>query len=44
VERPIPFWETDVYLTISKKLKPNEKILMRVFSQGGSSYVALEPK
>jgi serine protease Do len=31
-------------VTISKKLKPNEKILMRVFSQGGSSYVALEPK
>jgi serine protease Do len=31
-------------LTISKKLKPNEKILMRVYSQGRSSYVALEAK
>jgi serine protease Do len=29
---------------ISKKLKPNEKILMRVYSQGRSSYVALEAK
>ena len=29
-------------LAISKKLKPNEKILMRVYSQGRSSYVALE--
>ena len=29
-------------LTISKKLKPNEKILMRVYSQGRSGYVALE--
>jgi serine protease Do len=28
----------------SKKLKPNEKILMRVYSQGRSGYVALEPK
>jgi serine protease Do len=28
----------------SKKLKPNEKILMRVWSQGRSGYVALEPK
>ena len=31
-------------LAISKKLKPNDKILMRVYSQGRSSYVALEPK
>ena len=31
-------------LAISKKLKPNEKILMRVYSQGRSGYVALEPK
>jgi serine protease Do len=31
-------------LAISKKLKPNEKILMRVYSQGRSSYVALEAK
>jgi serine protease Do len=31
-------------LAISKKLKPNEKILMRVYSQGRSAYVALEPK
>jgi serine protease Do len=31
-------------VAISKKLKPNEKILMRVYSQGGSGYVALEPK
>jgi hypothetical protein len=25
-------------------LKPNEKILIRVYSQGRSGYVALEPK
>jgi hypothetical protein len=31
-------------LAISKKLKRNEKILMRVYSQGRSGYVALEPK
>jgi serine protease Do len=31
-------------LAISRKLKPNEKILMRVYSQGRSSYVALEAK
>ena len=31
-------------LVISKKLKPNDKILMRVYSQGRSGYVALEPK
>ena len=31
-------------VVISKKLKPTEKILMRVYSQGRSSYVALEPK
>ena len=31
-------------LAISKKLKPNEKVLMRVYSQGCSGYVALEPK
>jgi serine protease Do len=30
--------------SISKKLKPNEKILMRVYSQGRSGYVALETK
>jgi serine protease Do len=29
---------------VSKQLKPNEKILMRVYSQGRSGYVALEPK
>jgi serine protease Do len=29
---------------ISKRLKPNEKILIRVWSQGGSGFVALEPK
>jgi serine protease Do len=29
---------------ISKKLKPNEKILIRVWSQGRSGFVALEPK
>src|SRR5437773_3605669 len=28
----------------SKKLKPKEKILIRVYSQGRSGYVALEPK
>lgn len=31
-------------VALSKKLKPNEKILMRVYSEGRSSYVALEPK
>lgn len=29
-------------LAISKKLKPNEKILIRVYSQGRSGYVALD--
>jgi serine protease Do len=31
-------------VAISKKLKPNERILMRVYSQGRSSYVALQAK
>ena len=31
-------------LAITKKLKPNEKILIRVYSQSRSGYVALEPK
>jgi serine protease Do len=31
-------------VAVSKKLKPNEKILLRVYSQGRSGYVALEPK
>src|SRR4029077_12529071 len=31
-------------LVISRKLKPNEKVLMRIYSQGRSGYVALEPK
>jgi C-terminal processing protease CtpA/Prc len=31
-------------VAFSKKLKPSEKILMRVYSQGRSGYVALEPK
>jgi serine protease Do len=31
-------------VALSNKLKPNEKILMRVYSQGRSGYVALEPK
>ena len=31
-------------VAISGRLKPNEKILMRVYSQGRSSYVALEAK
>jgi serine protease Do len=31
-------------VAISKKLKVNEKILLRVYSQGRSGYVALEPK
>jgi serine protease Do len=30
-------------VSISKKLKPNEKILIRVWSQGRSGFVALEP-
>src|SRR2546423_1670636 len=31
-------------LAISKKLRPNGKVLMRVYSQGRSGYVALEAK
>jgi serine protease Do len=31
-------------VAIGKKLKPNEKILMRFWSQGRSGYVAVEPK
>ena len=31
-------------VAISKKLRPNEKILIRVWSQGRSGFVALEPK
>jgi serine protease Do len=31
-------------VAVSKKLKPNEKILIRVYSQGRSGYVALESK
>lgn len=31
-------------VALSKKLKPNEKVLMRVYSQGRSGYVALEPQ
>jgi serine protease Do len=31
-------------VAISKKLKPNDKILMRVYSQGRSSYIALQAK
>ncbi len=31
-------------VAISKRLKPDEKILMRVYSQGRSGYVALEAK
>jgi hypothetical protein len=31
-------------VAIRKKLKANEKILLRVYSQGRSGYVALEPK
>jgi serine protease Do len=31
-------------VAFSKKLKANEKILLRVYSQGRSGYVALEPK
>jgi hypothetical protein len=31
-------------VAISKKLKSNEKILIRVWSQGRSGFVALEPK
>jgi serine protease Do len=31
-------------VAVSKKLTPNEKILIRVWSQGRSGYVALEPK
>jgi len=31
-------------VAVNKKLKPNEKILIRVWSQGRSGFVALEPK
>ena len=31
-------------VAISKRLKPNAKILIRVWSQGRSGFVALEPK
>jgi serine protease Do len=31
-------------VAVSKRLKPNEKILIRVWSQGRSGFVALEPK
>lgn len=31
-------------VAISKRLKPNEKLLLRVYSQGRSGYVALEQK
>jgi S1-C subfamily serine protease len=31
-------------VALSKKLKPNEKVLMRVYSEGRSGYVALEPQ
>ena len=31
-------------VAISKKMKPNDKILIRVWSQGRSGFVALEPK
>jgi len=31
-------------VAINKRLKPNEKILIRVYSQGRSGFVALEPK
>jgi len=31
-------------VAISKKLKPNEKILLRVYTQGRGTYVALEPQ
>ena len=31
-------------VAINKRLKPNEKILIRVWSQGRSGFVALEPK
>jgi serine protease Do len=31
-------------VALSKKLKPNEKVLMRVYSQGRSGYIALEPQ
>jgi S1-C subfamily serine protease len=31
-------------VAITKNLKPTDKILIRVYSQGRSGYVALEPK
>ena len=31
-------------VALTKQLKPNEKILMRIWSKGRSGYVALEPK
>lgn len=39
-----PITNAKELVAISKKLNPNEKILMRVYSQGRSGYVALEAK
>src|SRR5437762_3417587 len=39
-----PVKNTKDLVAISKKLKVNGKILLRVYSQGRSGYVALEPK
>jgi serine protease Do len=39
-----PVKNTKDLVAISKKLQANEKILLRVYSQGRSGYVALEPK
>ena len=39
-----PVKKTKDLVAVSKKLKATEKILLRVYSQGRSGYVALEPK
>ena len=44
MERAIHLKHAKDLVGVSKKLKRNETILIRVYSQGRSSYVALEPK
>jgi serine protease Do len=39
-----PIKDAKDLVALSKKLKQNEKVLMRVYSQGRSAYVALEPQ
>jgi serine protease Do len=39
-----PIKSTNDLVTLDKKLKPNEKTLLRVWSQGRSGYIVLEPQ